>query len=132
MANYGINIGPYQWKGLADGWGVNIGLYQGNAAPEITGQSPDQSGCIGDVVILWITATGSPIPSYQWYKNGHLIPGAIMSTYEFFATYQDAGTYTCVASNLVGNTPSGPIVVTVVRNSYHYSAFNRQIDQDRS
>lgn len=114
MVDYGINIGPYQWKGLAGGWGVNIGLYQGNVAPEITGQSPDQSGYVGDVVTLWITATGSPIPSYQWYFGSTLLPGETNSSLSVTVGYGTDGSYKCVATNVVGSVESGTIHVMVI------------------
>jgi len=100
-------------------------------APEFISQSGPTTASVGVHTTLFVVVDALPAATYRWYKNGNLIPGAITSIYEFFAGDQDAGTYTCVASNVVGDAESSPIVVTVVRNPYHYNAFNRQIDQDR-
>jgi len=83
-------------------------------APEITDQSTDTTVDIGDSVSLFITATGTPSPTYQWYKDGDLLPGETNDTLEFTATSDDVGTYTCVATNIAGDDTSDPIILGVL------------------
>lgn len=100
--------------------------------PNITSQSGDKVALNGTEVTLFVVATGSPTPTYQWYRNSVLISGATSSTYVFFPTFSDAGSYTCTATNAVGSDISDPIEVAVVSNSYRYNAFLLPLDPDRS
>lgn len=64
-----------------------------------------------------VSASGYPLPRYQWYKNGStLIPGATNSTYTFAsAQLSDSGTtFSCVASNVFGALPSSSATLTVI------------------
>jgi hypothetical protein len=69
MANYNVNIGPCQEKTDMGYYRTNMGPYQGDGIPVITGQSANQSAHVGDSVSLFITAIGNPTPTYQWYKE---------------------------------------------------------------
>ena len=75
----------------------------------------------GDTVALACTATAKPFATIQWYKDGiELTNGSLTSIYNeqfegnglLFTTSilevcsvgsEDSGTYSCVASNFVGN-----------------------------
>ena len=75
----------------------------------------------GDTVSLVCTATGRPFATIQWYKDGiELTNGSLTSIYNeqfegnglLFTTSilevcsvgsEDSGTYSCIASNFVGN-----------------------------
>jgi len=65
-------------------------------------------------------AEGSPVPTdsiltYQWYKNGVLIPGATAPTCTISpATLSQAGIYICVVKNAAGGTTSGGAELGVV------------------
>jgi len=53
------------------------------------------------------SAEGSPPPTYQWYRNGVAIRGAIYSNYSFEANSADqVGDYTVVATNSQGSVTS--------------------------
>ncbi|MBN2745282.1 MAG: immunoglobulin domain-containing protein, partial [Bacteroidales bacterium] len=65
-------------------------------------------------MILTATATGTATISYQWKIDNQNITGAVNSTYSVSAVdSSDAGTYTCVATNLCGSVLSTPIVVGI-------------------
>ncbi|WP_221031129.1 immunoglobulin domain-containing protein [Actomonas aquatica] len=58
--------------------------------------------------------TGNPPFSFQWFKDGHLIPGATESSYsKTNATIADAASYHLEVSNLAGTFRSLPIGVSV-------------------
>jgi hypothetical protein len=68
-----------------------------------------QDICTGNDITL--SCIGSNIGNYQWQLNGNDIQGEINSSYLATA----AGTYTCVASNTCGNSPSGNnVVISIV------------------
>jgi hypothetical protein len=57
------------------------------------------------VLNLTVTATGDPV-TYQWYKDGQPIVGAIFATYEKNPTTEaDAGNYTCEVMNFGSGAP---------------------------
>ena len=85
-----------------------------NIAPVITDQSSDTTADEGDLVELFVTATGIPTPTYQWYKNDILIDGETNSTISFPSVNRtDAGTYKCIVTNVAGSVESSPIILTV-------------------
>ena len=64
---------------------------------------------------LLAQASGFPPPSFQWYRNGAIFPGAINDSVVIpFMSAADAGSYFCIASNNVGSITSRTAVVTYV------------------
>src|SRR6218665_3125468 len=58
---------------------------------------------LGSNVTFLATAEGSPVPTFQWRKNGVAIPGATSQTFTInSATLSDAGLYQVVATNNLG------------------------------
>lgn len=98
-------------------------------APTITDQSTDTVVRKGEQVSLFITATGTPAPTYQWYKNDVSMSGETNSTLVFYTV--STATYKCKATNDAGEDESNPIVVTVVSNPYTYNLFGLPLDADR-
>jgi len=84
-----------------------------NIAPVITTQSIDTTVEEGDLVNFFVTATGTPDPTYQWYKDDVELPGETDSTLSFTSVRTDAGTYKCIVTNVEGEDTSDPIVLTV-------------------
>ena len=60
---------------------------------------------LGDPIHLNCTAKGHPAPTYEWYKDGVLIPDEIESVlYIPEPSPEDRGNYTCKAINSEGET----------------------------
>jgi hypothetical protein len=72
--------------------------------PHFTVQPVDQTGHVGQSITFSATASGVPIPTYQWKKNGNIVTGETNSslTLTNLALSQDADRYICVANNGIG------------------------------
>ncbi|MBC8244538.1 MAG: immunoglobulin domain-containing protein, partial [Verrucomicrobia bacterium] len=82
--------------------------------PIITKIAGNQQAAVGDTVTLWVTAVGTPPLSYQWKREGVVIPGGTGATLELADLVSlDAGQYTVEISNSAGSTVSDPIEVSV-------------------
>lgn len=82
--------------------------------PTITVQPVSASVSSGASASFSVAASGSPVPSYQWYKNGAAISGATQSTYSIPTVQSsDAGNYYAVASSLAGAATSNTASLTV-------------------
>ncbi|MGC8888286.1 MAG: immunoglobulin domain-containing protein, partial [Verrucomicrobiia bacterium] len=99
--------------------GVNPTVTSANAyltvgqPPVITQQPQSQAVLKGSTLNLSVVATGVGL-TYQWYKDGNLIPGAIGSILTLRnITSADAGSYTVIVQNQVGSITSDPAVITV-------------------
>ncbi|WP_221029575.1 immunoglobulin domain-containing protein [Actomonas aquatica] len=65
-------------------------------------------------VELSVEATGNPMPTYQWFKDGEAITDAMAATLTLTGvTRADAGSYTVTVTNVVDAVTSGPAVVVV-------------------
>ena len=83
-------------------------------SPRITTQPASQTVALGTAASFTVTATGTPSPTFQWYKNGIAIAGATGATLTIpTVALTDEGTYYVVASNSVGATSSDNAVLTV-------------------
>lgn len=68
----------------------------------------------GEAFSLTAAASGSPEPTYQWYRDGVPIPGAVSATLRVVSSADfDTGVYHVVASNTAGSTPSHSATVVV-------------------
>jgi mucosa-associated lymphoid tissue lymphoma translocation protein 1 len=69
-------------------------------------QPPDNTVTrLGDPIHLNCTAEGHPAPTYEWYKDGVLIPDEIESVlYIPEPSPEDRGNYSCKAINSQGET----------------------------
>lgn len=87
-------------------------------APTIDLQPRSQTVAPGQVVTFTAQASGSPIPTFQWQKNGTNLPGATSTSFTIpAARFSDAGDYRVVATNSVGSATSAPAVLTVSESS---------------
>jgi hypothetical protein len=67
-------------------------------------------------VTFTVTATGNPVPAYQWYYNGTEIAGATKSFYTKTGpfTLADSGSYTVIVTNSAGSATSAPPALLAV------------------
>jgi len=85
----------------------------GAAAPTITTQPASQTAAVGDNVVFTVSATGLPVPSYQWSFNGAQISGATSPTLVLNnVQIGNVGTYTVKVSNSVGSVTSLPATLS--------------------
>ncbi|MBL9186770.1 MAG: hypothetical protein JNK23_04780 [Opitutaceae bacterium] len=68
----------------------------------------------GGTVALTVTGMGQPPFSYQWFKDGVALPGAVGATHTIAtAIASDAGSYTVTVTNALGSATSRTVTVTV-------------------
>ncbi|QAA77060.1 MAG: hypothetical protein BIP78_1294 [Candidatus Bipolaricaulis sibiricus] len=85
-----------------------------NVPPTISAQPASQSACLGQSVLLSVTAAGTAPLSYQWRKDGTNIAGATTAIYTIpAATAADAGAYTVVVTNPCGSVTSTPATLAL-------------------
>ena len=83
--------------------------------PAATSQPASQTVASGSTVVFTFTASGSPLPGYQWYLNGAPVPNAVQPKLVIMgATAASAGSYYCMASNASGSVRSGTASLSVV------------------
>ena len=84
-----------------------------NLPPSITTHPTPLYRPVGAGATFSVAASGSNPLSYQWYKNGVLIPGATSSVYKI-AVIPETGVdnYNCVANNLYGSAISNSASLT--------------------
>ncbi|MBL8028365.1 MAG: SUMF1/EgtB/PvdO family nonheme iron enzyme, partial [Fibrobacteres bacterium] len=85
------------------------------SAPVITTEPTAQSKRFGESVTFSVIATGNPVPTYQWKKNGISIVGATASSYTIpCIVLADSGTYSVYVSNNQGGLNSSTVSLSVV------------------
>ncbi|MEI8088084.1 MAG: immunoglobulin domain-containing protein [Opitutaceae bacterium] len=85
-----------------------------NVPPVITAQPSSQTVSVGANVTFSLSATGSPSPVLQWKKNGLIISGQTNTTLTLTNIQtSDQGSYTCVATNLVGSVTSSTASLSI-------------------
>lgn len=96
------------------------GTWSGSmAAPAIT-QQPVGAGILLDAeYTLSVSATGTPTPFFQWYRDDEPVYGANEPSYTITSmTEDDAGTYTVLVSNPAGFIFSDPAIITAVFDDF--------------
>ena len=84
------------------------------SVPQIVQQPTNQMVWEGQSATFVVTVDGSPFPAIRWFKNGVMIPGATGNALAFGnSTLALEGTYTAMASNLMGRVFSNPVTLTV-------------------
>ncbi|MDQ8209517.1 immunoglobulin domain-containing protein [Coraliomargarita sp. SDUM461003] len=87
-------------------------------APQILSLSEDVSLLEGSALTLEVEALGAGTLSYQWYRDGTLLPTQTAATLSIAPLSEaDAGSYTVVVSNSIDDTPSAGIEVEVLANA---------------
>ena len=83
-------------------------------SPAVTTQPASQTVVAGQPVTFTAAGTGTPAPTYQWYKNGAAIAGAVTDSFTIAsAAMSDAADYTVVLTNNVGTATSAAATLTV-------------------
>lgn len=83
--------------------------------PTVTVQPEGRSVTAGDSLTLGVAVAGTPPFTYQWRRDGAVIPGATASSYSLARVSEaDAGSYTVDIGNPSGVATSAAAVVTVV------------------
>ncbi|MBM3837674.1 MAG: hypothetical protein FJ398_06875 [Verrucomicrobia bacterium] len=85
-----------------------------NKPPAITLQPQSQTVASGTKATFTVQASGNPPLTYQWQKNGAPISGATGSTITLAnVAATDAGEYSVIVSNSIGQTTSANATLTV-------------------
>jgi Immunoglobulin domain/Immunoglobulin I-set domain/Fibronectin type III domain len=88
-----------------------------NIPPNITIQPASQTMSAGQHVTFSVAAVGILPQTYQWFLNGHLIPGATQKTLTLSNLQaSNAGAYTVVITNRVGKATSGVALLSVAKS----------------
>jgi hypothetical protein len=81
-------------------------------------QPASQTVATGSTVVFSFSATGTPTPTYQWFRNGVAVASATNATLVIKnATAANAGNYTCTATNPSGSVTSGGATLGVISSS---------------
>jgi len=84
----------------------------------VVDQPADQTVTVGGAASFTVAAIGNPAPTYQWQKGGTDIAGATGTSYNIAsALLADAGSYTCVVTNIAGSSTSDPAVLTIAHGA---------------
>ena len=82
--------------------------------PVFITQPQSQAISLLQSVTFSASASGDPLPTYQWQKNGAAITGATSSTLTLTnLSAGDAGNFVVVATNLAGSVSSSTAVLTI-------------------
>ena len=83
--------------------------------PAITSQPANLTVTQGNPGSFSATASGTAPLTFQWLKNGSVIPGANSNVLTFSAvTTNDAASYSVTVTNIVGSVTSGSATLTVL------------------
>ena len=83
-------------------------------APSITQGPQNTAACLSSSAVFSAAASGMAV-SYQWYRNGAVIPGANAPSYSIASvTSQSAGMYHVVATNACGSDTSAAAQLVVL------------------
>lgn len=87
----------------------------GSSSPAITAQPGNQSVVVGQRATFSVSATGSPIPTYGWSRNGTVIGGALSATYTTPITVigENGALYRVVVTNSLGSITSNDATLLV-------------------
>ena len=86
----------------------------GCTAPQFTDHPDSRTVAVGGTVTFSSSATGSPAPAYQWFRNGAALAGATNRTLTLTGVGSgDAGSYNVRASNSCGQATSSSATLTV-------------------
>jgi endonuclease/exonuclease/phosphatase family metal-dependent hydrolase len=120
----GVTVAPgqeifFRWRDVDDagadhGFGIDdltvtfdTGVALPPAAPELISQPQSQVIAVGNTAEFSVSATGTPLPAYQWQFHSTNLPGATISTLTLpNLTTNQSGPYRVIVSNSVGAATS--------------------------
>ncbi len=109
----GIAVDPSGNLFVGDNYAIKLGVSSGQLSFTIQPQSA--SVAAGATFAFAATATGTSPISYQWSKNGAIIPAATANSLAFpSVSSSDAGTYLVVATNSVGTSVSNNAALIIL------------------
>ncbi len=115
---YGMNTVPGELGhvvGIAGGEYHSLALLN-DGSPFIIRQPVSIPAKSGGTALLSAGVVGAPPLSYQWQLNGTNLVGATNSSYALASVQANqAGTYTVVITNLIGQVTSAKAVVTIIQ-----------------
>lgn len=86
-------------------------------APQILSLSDDVTLLEGNTLTLEVEAIGAGTLSYQWFRDGTLLPAQTSATLSIVpASQADSGNYTVEITNTFGTTPSVQVEVVIQPN----------------
>lgn len=115
----------------SDGDGIpNLSDATPNGAPPvITGNPASTSRDLGQSVTFSVAASGAGPLSYQWFHNGAVISGAIMSSYSIQTVGPaDAGTYSVRVHGLGGEVVSSLATLTINTPASFHLGIKRELN----
>lgn len=87
--------------------------------PNITQPPLTTTSGLANPINLTCSAIGNPAPTYEWYKDGILIPGEHLPfLYIAEVLPNDRGNYSCRAVNINGQRFSEPALLTIPGKQY--------------
>lgn len=91
------------------------GTAQKESTPTILTQPENRKVAANTTATFQVQATGDPVPSYQWRKNGTPVDGATASAYTVVsaATDDNDAAFDVVVSNAEGSVTSKPAYLNV-------------------
>lgn len=103
---------------------VRVTVTTADVAPVITSQPRNRTVVKDGSVTFTVVATGVPEPTFQWRLNSVPITGATSASYTIAsAAAADAGTYSVVVSNSVGDVTSRNAILAFIETSYQGTYF---------
>ena len=87
-------------------------------SPLVLASPRSHTVALGSTAVLAVSATGSAGLTFQWTRNGALLPGAGEATLVITSTTSaDAGHYVCHVTNATGSAESAAAMLTVTATS---------------
>jgi hypothetical protein len=102
--------------GVSNSGGSNTGGTPTTVAPAITRQPANAVAAVGTQASFSVGVTGTSPLTYQWLRNGAVIPGATGTGYTTQATTSadNGAQFSVIVSNVAGSVTSSTALLTVV------------------
>jgi len=124
----GSSCGVYTCTVTNDGGEATTEDINITMVPVVLSHTADLNRLVGNACILSVTADGSAVLSYQWYKDDVPISGQIDSNLVFSdLQVTDTGEYRCYVSNSVGTTSAATILTVIAMDPLYTDLVNEII-----